>query len=1117
VRVLAAVGAGFAVAALTAWPALAATPAPGWTISAVAQPTNFSSARDAECETAVKTFGHELTGKKGMRCDRYLVTIRNEGAQATDGSTITISDTLPAGLTAVAMAAGESESGAGLPLQCGLVSVACTFKEELLPGAALVMVLDVEVSSSASGTLTNSVTVSGGGALPASTSVRTAVNSTQTPFSVTSFGFAAVGVDGAPDLRAGDHPNALTASFQLATSTFREFEGGPNEAYLPIQDAKDIVVDVPLGLVGDPRAASQCPQYQLAQSACPTSSRVGTLGIEAEGPGSSGIEDIPVFNLVPEHGYPAEFGFEYLEKEFSMYANVVPTASGYGLRVTVPGIPKLSHFLEITGITLTFFGDPAVSDGGATPSAAFFTNPMDCSAGPLKAKIAVDTWQDPGVFVSSEATTYPQVSGCNQLQFQPTVVVQPETAMADEPSGYNIDLRVPQAPKVFPVLGTPELRDAKFVFPEGLSASPGVADGLVGCSETGAEGINLSGPEAQAVGVDGQMHAVKGNCPAPSTLGTVEILTPLLESALTGHLYLAQPRCGGENKPACTEADATNGNLFGLYLEAEGSGVIIKLHGAVAADPATGRLTATFKQNPQLPFGELRIRLKGGPRAPLANPQACGSFSTMTDLAPWGSPTTPDATPSSSFEVPCPGSIPFAPSFSSGTVTPTAGAFSPFTLTLSRSDRQQDLSGISVEMPPGLLGMLSNVAQCPEPQASNGTCGPQSLIGHTTDGVGPGSQPFYVTGNVFLTGPYKGAPFGLSIVVHALAGPFDLGNVIVRARVNVDPRTAQISVVSDPLPQIVDGVPLRLQRISVITDKPGFMFNPTNCDQQAITGAITGAQGAAAQVSSPFAAAGCANLPFMPKFTARTQAKTSKANGASLDVTISAPRQGPQTNPAVAPEANIKKVDVQLPLSLPSRLTTLQKACPEIQFAANPAGCPAASAVGTAVANTPALPVPLEGPAYLVSHAAAAFPDLVLVLQGDGVVIELTGNTVIKKGITYSKFDTAPDAPISSFELKLPEGKYSALAAVGNLCALTRLVTVHKRVTLRERRRVRHVVRAVRVRTADSLRMPTTITFQNGGVMEQNTPIAVTGCSKAHAVRRARKASRVHSRRKASR
>ena len=566
--------------------------------------------------------------------------------------------------------------------------------------------------------------------------------------------------------------------------------------------------------------------------------------------------------------------------------------------------------------------------------------------------------------------------------------------------------------------------------------------------------------------------------PSPSTE------PPLLGTPIHGKLFLAEPLCGGEGQPACEAADASNGKLIRLFLEANDptDGVIIKIPGSVAANTTTGQLTATFKENPQLPFEELKLKLNGGPRAPLANPQTCGGATTSADLTPWSTSGlgglsgtepiagTPDAFPSSSFNVDwdghggaCPGSLPFAPAFSAGMASTAAGVYSPLTVQFSREDREQDLAGITVHTPVGVLANLSSIPLCGEPQASQGTCAAASQIGSTSAAVGPGGHPFWITdGRVYLTTSYNGAPFGLSIVVPADAGPFHLGNVVVRASIAIDPHTAAITVTSDPLPQIWDGVPLRLRTVNVDVNRPEFMFNATSCAQQQLTAAITGAPpvnnpgepAKSSSVSSAYEVGGCAGLAFKPVFTAATQAKTSRAGGASLSVRVA------QTHG----EADIHSVRVELPKLLPSRLTTLQKACTEAQFNTNPAGCPAASVVGTAVADTPVLPVALVGPAYFVSHGGAKFPELIIVLQGDGVTIDLAGETFISKaGVTSSTFNAVPDAPISSFELSLPTGPHSALAANADLCT-------------------------------SKLAMPTTITGQNGAVLTQATKIAVTGC-----------------------
>ena len=432
-------------------------------------------------------------------------------------------------------------------------------------------------------------------------------------------------------------------------------------------------------------------------------------------------------------------------------------------------------------------------------------------------------------------------------------------------------------------------------------------------------------------------------------------------------------------------------------------------------------------------------------------------------------PGTPNLLSSSFFEVTgCANPTLLSPGFVAGTVTPQAGQFSSFTLNLSRADREQYVKGIQVHTPPGLLGILANVPLCGEPAADAGSCPESSKIGTTRVASGAGSHPFEIEGDVYLTGPYRGAPFGLSVVTHAVAGPFNLGLVVVRARIQVDPENSTLRVTTDEtgpyaVPQIIFGVPLRLQRITVDIDRPNFMFNPTNCSAQQISASISGNQGAVANVSSPFAVGGCKSLAFKPKFTVSTSGHTSRANGASLDVKLSYPKG------AMGNDANVARVKVDLPKQLPSRLPTLQQACLAKTFESDPAACPTASIVGIARTTTPLLPVELSGPVYFVSHGGEAFPSLIIVLEGDNVRVDLTGSTFISKaGITSSTFKTVPDVPVNTFELYLPQGKYSALAALGNLC-----------------------------KSQSKLKMPTEFVAQNGAVIKQNTQIAVSGCAKS--------------------
>jgi hypothetical protein len=857
-----------------------------------------------------------------------------------------------------------------------------------------------------------------------------------------------------------------------------QFEAAGGLQGLPAH-TRDVVVDVPPGFVGDPTVVEQCPLYKVESQTCPPSTQIGfariTIPEEAAtffGGGGGGV--YPIYNVVPEKGYPAEFVIKYAGIAVPLYVSVTPD-SNYGVRVTTPGIPEIGSPLEVT---TTFFGtpatDPSVYNGyrtavsGGTPI-AFLDNPVNCSTATQQARVSVDSWEREGSYLpdgqpnlsdpnwkSSTTTMFPSLTGCELLQFNPSLTVTPDTTQADTPAGISVKLGLPQAPQQFPQLISPELKNTTVTLPSGVSISPSSGDGLQGCSNAQ---IDFS-------------SAKLGACPTGSQIGAATVQTPLLTEPLQGQVYLGTPHCD-----PCSNADAYDGNMYRLFLQLEGSGVVIKLEGRIYANTTTGQLTTKFENNPQLPVSSVELRFNSGLRAALATPQTCGTYTSTSDLTPWSSPITPDATPSSQFNVDwdgnggaCPAATPFSPSFSAGTSNPNAGQFSPFTLTFGREDREQDLSGIQVHMPPGLLGSLSGVPLCGEKQAALGTCPLASRIGTMTVAAGPGSHPFYQRGVIYLTGPYAGAPFGLSIVVPTVAGPFNFGNVVVRSKINVDPKTAALTVTSDPFPQILDGVPLRLRTANVTIERPGFMVNPTDCAQQKIVATIASAQGTQVDASAPFAVSGCAGLHFGPKFTVSTSGRTSRKNGASLDAKVVFPPE---------PQSNIAMVKVSLPRQLPSRLTTLQKACTAAIFEANPVRCPPGSVIGVAKAITPILPVPLVGPVYFVSHGGEAFPSLIVVLQGYGVRVDLTAATFIsKQGITSSTFKTIPDVPVNSFELYLPEGHNSALGANADLCK------------------------------ARSLPMPTLFVAQDGAQLKQNTKIRVTGCArraKASKARAARK------------
>jgi hypothetical protein len=1117
-----------------------------WSVRNIAEPSIFSANDALICN--------------GIKCDSYQLLVVNAGNTASIGP-ITLTDKLPVGLRPE----GTPESGRDsteVEWQCATEetnpeswTVTCTFADAI-PVGGYAPFLNVRVSApapSASASLENAVSVMGGGALEAATAVeQTTIGAVTPQFGVSEFSIENRLASGGPSLEAGAHPWQETSTFEVP-SAFSP-PGSPN-SYLPIEDLKSVAVDLPTGLIGNPLATPRCSTTQLRAEDCPVGSEIGTFAVlagdisfgEFAFTGSQGLFPSQggccsaVYNMIAQRGYPAEFGFTYADQTVVLYANIVNGPRGYHVRITSAGLPSE---LETSYVALTLFGEPAAEDG-TSGEAAFLTNPAACSpesTGP--ARLEARTWNDPTAPVFSESTVYPELTECGRLSFAPSVAFGPSSASeggvehADAPSAFTFKLSIPQS-SGFNQASAAELRRATVSLPEGVVISPPAANnGLVGCPMSGSDGINLGStnigkddrdigdPEATELGAghaggntspydDGYYHTAPGKCPPASVLGTAEVVSPILEEPLYGHLYLAQPGCGGEGQSGCTEVDAADGSLFSVFLEVGGengddlsgahsdeSGVIVKLLGRVAADPHSGLLSITFSETPQVPFGSLTMMLHGGASAPLAMPQKCSQTVTTSVLTPWSAPATPKATPSSGAfgVVDCSNSPTFGPGFVAGSTIGTAGAATSFTATLSRHDGEQDFSGASMTLPPGLVGLISHVPRCGEPEAGEGRCSDASRIGSATVAAGAGSAPLALAGRVYFTSRYAGAPFGLSIVVPAKAGPFNLGDVVVRAAIHIDPSTGAVTAVANEVPTIRDGVPFRLKSINVSIDRPGFLQNPTNCEGKAVAVTATGEQGAIASASSPFAVNGCNRLPFKPSLTVSTLAKTSKANGASLTVKISQ-RPG---------EANIKAVELTIPSILPTRLTTLQKACTEAQFNANPAKCPEGSIIGTGTALTPVLGAPLVGPAYLVSHGGAAFPDVEFVLQGEGVMIVLDGRTDIKRGITYSRFTTVPDAPVTSFETQLPEGPHSILTTNGNLCAPVATVTAKRRIRRRVHGRVRTVSVNVHKIVSQPLVVPTVITGQNHTRVTQSTKIAVIGCGKTVRQPRRRKKSTKH-------
>jgi hypothetical protein len=1001
--------------------------------------------------------------------------VYNVGAAASFGEA-TVTDTLPTGVTATGSEKFVGEGVTGK--DCSGSSVVTCSLPTVMPGETVQVIIPVNVAGEPvvvnGGDGVNEAVVQGGGALGVALQhQKIEYGEGETGFGIANFDAWFTNPNGTTDTQAGSHPYALTVAFAtngVGTEKSNEQPSGG--------DVRTIDVNLPPGIVGNALSAPRCPRrlfdsgFGAGGEGCPANAQVGEDGAYVRGLGLIGF---PVYNLVPPPGVAAQFAFSF--EGISTFLDArVRSGGDNGISEHVPNVPQY----KITFNTTTIWGIPGESshdwqrrsggDGGdcfhgcaySGPVVPFLTLPTSCAAPGVFSIEAVGTWQGSNAVPTDSVSTHNEagepvgMEGCGSLvHFNPVLSVSPETSFADTPTGISTELSLPANDVNGGGLANSGLENTTVTLPEGLVINPGQATGLQACQ---ADEENIGGAGAETENEDGP-----SSCPLASKVGTDEISTPLVPDKLVGNVYILQA-----NPP----------NLQ-LLVTASGDGVNLKLPGTVRLNEQTGQLVATFQHTPDAPFTVFKLDFSGGPQAALATPTRCGGYLSAGLFTPWASPFVENATSNSGFLVSsgpggssCQWPLPFQPTMTAGATTDQAGGYTDFTTLLARADGQQRIEKLQFKTPEGLLGMIAKVPLCEEPQAAAGTCSSASQIGHTVAEVGPGPYPFVIPqpgappAPIYLTGSYEGAPFGLSIAVPIVAGPFNLGIEVVRAKIEVDPHTSQLTISTTAFPKTVKGIPTDIREIDAVIDRPEFMFNPTDCNPMSFTGTATSFEGATAPLSSHFQMGSCRSLLFKPDFTVSTSGKTSRANGASLTAKIVYPTGNLGANQASS-QSNINSVKVDLPKQLPSRLTTLQKACSAKIFEANPANCPAASIVGHAKAITPVLPVPIEGPAYFVSHAGEEFPSLIAVLQGYGVTVDLIGSTFInnKTNITSSTFKNVPDVPIASFELNLPQGKYSALAANGNLCK-------------------------------SKLAMPTAFIGQNGAEIHQTTPISVTGCPK---------------------
>ncbi len=965
----------------------------------------------------------------------FMVTaIQNVGDQPLSGD-VTIRTAFPPGIVPV----GWRNSSFNMPdPQCQTLAqgTECTIDATgIEPGVQMRVQLNTTVDPGAGGSLPpGEVEVSGGGAAGTFTEPLSIVAGPAGPFAIRALDISVAA--NSPN-QAGSDPLELTTRFTVlseAKSLFNE-PADPNTLVIaPPEHLRDVVVHVPRGLVGRPTATPvRCTAAQLTTQAvrgtlkvgipaCPPESQVGLARLALG-------DIVPVYNLVPPPGSPAAFGFFYNSIVVTLLAQVRPSDHGIDIvtRRAVSSVP-------LPRIEVAFWGSPSDpshdplrhlclhGSNGHNPSvgdcalktrsdSAFLRTPTSCPKDPqgegipLQWAIEMDTYQHPGTFVSKGATS-PAMEGCEKVPFDPSLTLAPGSRAAGLPSGLDVELTIPQ--DVGPAgIAQADLRAATVALPEGVSVNSASADGLGACTD-------------QQLALD---SADPSSCPDSAKIGSLELTTPLLTEPISGAVFLRSQ----------ASQDPESGDLFRLALEIrdDDRGVAIKLPGSLVVDAETGQLTTRFDDLPQLPFETMRLRLKAGPRAPLALPKKCGTYTAHAELEGWNGKTA-SFDPELTIDQNCSQSG-FAPGFQAGVTDSTAGEFAPFELRVTRDPGQPNVSRIDATLPQGLVAKLAGLAVCGGAQAQSGECPAASRIGSVLAGIGEGTNPLFLPQPgkaptaVYFAGPYKGAPYSIIARVPAQAGPFDLGQVLVRSAVRIDPETVQVTVASDPLPQIFMGVPVSYRDVRVKIDRPNYTLNPTDCEPTAVTGAISSIEGQTARVSDRFQPTDCAALAFKPKLSLRLRGNSARGGHPGLTATLRMPPKGAN--------ANIARASVALPHSEFLAQSHIGTVCTRVQFnagAGNGVQCPKRSIYGRATAWTPLLDYPLSGPVYLRS-SNNPLPDLVVALRGQ-IDANLVGRIDSVDGGIRTTFAAVPDAPVSKFVLKMPGGQKSLLENSTNIC-----------------------------------------------------------------------------------
>ncbi len=1008
--------------------------APAWRFDITSIPTNFEPGAIYE------------SGFAGM--PQYFLLATNVGTAPTKGP-ITITDTLPAGLTVIEAGAG-TQSAPGTCTSAG-PTVTCVFPGPVQPGQFISANIGFNVDGTGTflqegDTIVDQAILSGGGTTAVVATNTTKISSTIAPFDflpgIPGFGITPYAEDGTAETLAGGHPHVFSVNLSFSTQNLAGFPAGVEGG------ERDVYTYLPRGMIVNPTATPRrCEEVVMEAFACPANTQNGVVNVLTSVVGPQ-IAAQPLYNMEPAPGKASNFGF--IAVQYPIHVEGRVRAGDYTEMAEVKGIPGL-FAAPATGTQLLLWGDPSspsfdearVSTFGdcSTPPCPVpaqdtpqLTMPTSCSETPVGEAEAF-SWVNPkGPPATAEDVMRDAngneigITGCAGLEFSPTLKARPTTTVADSPSGLEVDLAVPQTSSMSQ-RGTAHLRKAVVALPEGLVINPSGANGLTGCSPA-------------QIGIDVNTAVPNGNpvtCPDASRIGAVQVDTPLVDHPLLGSVYAATPK------------DNPFGSLLAIYvvIDDKPSGTLVKLPGKVEADPSTGRLISTFDNNPQLPFNTFELNFFGGAHGVLRTPAVCGTHSTTSEMTPWSAPDSgPPATPRDDYAIStppagggCGAALPNNPSLDAGVVSPIAAKYTPFVLHLRRPDGSQQLSSFTTKMPPGLTGKLAGTGQCSDgalaaaaaktgaAEQASPSCPASSRLGSITAGAGAGPSPYYAHGDAYLAGPYKGAPLSLAVITPAVSGPYDLGTVVVRAALHLDSTTGQITAVSDPVPSILQGIPLDVRTVTVKLDRPDFTLTGTSCDPSGVEGSFISTLGQAAPLFSRYQLGECTGLPFKPKLGIRLIGGTKRGGHPALSATLTMPEGG----------ANIAQASVALPRSEFLDQAHIGTVCTRVQFAdgdGNGSACPEASIYGHATATSPLVDYALDGNVYLRS-SSNELPDLVFALNGpphQPIKVAVAGRIDSVKGAIRTTFEGIPDLPVSSFTLNMLGQKKGLLQNSTNIC-----------------------------------------------------------------------------------